>query len=82
MKIPNGVNKADFINEAKKKGIKIESKYEHVFLLSNNRKPIRHYWAVKVGGKMKTFELTDNGELEAFEYHKNNFKSNRITKQD
>ncbi len=71
MKIPIGVSHRVFWEEAKKKGVKISSKYTGVYLnINSNGSPS---WMARVQEKdnksYKRFEFTEDGEIEASKYY-------------
>ena len=71
MKIPDGVNHKTFWEAAKKKGIKISSKYTGVYLNVNTNGSPSWMARTQAKGKFKCrrFELSECGEIEASKFY-------------
>lgn len=74
MTIPLGANFASFYLEARKKGIKITSRYLGVSVLNDKQYGIRwHAWAKNKNERLqKTFPFTELGEYQAHQWHERN----------
>lgn len=79
MKLPKNIDPIEFYNAAKKQGIKIQSRFNHIYAYKGVRMPIR--WCAEIrrqkNNKKVTilkefFPFTIEGELEAAEFIKRN----------